>query len=86
MVELLHRLFNFQPYNLSGLKTRAVIRGNNAPENTTPSSRGRGEECHPLRRSEPEILAGFVPIRRNSLAPARRCRHVPESNFADGGR
>lgn len=62
MVELLRRLFNFQPYNLSGLKTRTIIRGNNALENTVPLPSYRiVKEDHP---SESEILAGFVLIRR----------------------
>lgn len=68
-MELLRRLFNFQPYNLSGLKTRAIIRGNNAPENTSPSPRRPPRRGVPSpSTSEPEVLAGFVRIRRYSRA------------------
>jgi len=72
VVELLRRLFNFQPYNLSRLKTRAIIRGNNALENTVPLPSYRiAKEGHPPpKASELEILAGFVLIRRYSRASA----------------
>lgn len=64
MVELLRRLFNFQPYNLSRLKTRAIIRGNNALENTRPvdppaAAAPRGERAIPPKASEPGDTRGF---------------------------
>lgn len=57
-MELLRRLFNFQPYNLSGLKTRAIIRrGNNAARKyESPSRVFSRESAISFRNISPRVF------------------------------
>lgn len=93
-MELSRRLFNFHPYNLSRLKTRAIIRGNNAPENTThlsspydtPGIRLLSPSDGRARNTLSRVL--FLRFVRRSCARVGAYILVPllESNFEDGVR